>query len=62
MGDWVLTSAGVVYDGRANSDVENDPHQWRNLWSGRPYRGRRADRRSIVRRRSGGSSPRRCPA
>ena len=45
LGDWVLTSAGVVYDGTEGElyDVENDPHQWRNLWNDPARRKLRAD-------------------
>ena len=45
MGDWVLTPSGVEYDGTEGElyDVENDPHQWRNLWNDAAFRGRRED-------------------
>jgi hypothetical protein len=45
MGNWVLTPSGVEYDGTEGElyDVENDPHQWRNLWNDRAFRSRRAD-------------------
>ena len=47
MGDWVLSSCGVVYDGSEGElyDVENDPYQWRNLWNDP---GRRALRDDLV--------------
>ena len=45
MGDWVLAPAGVSYEGTEGElyDVENDPHQWRNLWSDPARRSLRAD-------------------
>jgi arylsulfatase A-like enzyme len=45
MGDWVLAPAGVSYEGTEGElyDVENDPHQWRNLWNDPARRSLRAD-------------------
>jgi len=35
MGDWVLPSAGIHFDGTEGElyNVDEDPHQWRNLWN-----------------------------
>jgi arylsulfatase A-like enzyme len=45
MGDWVLHPSGVAYDGTEGElyDVENDPHQWRNLWNDPGHRTLRSD-------------------
>src|SRR5262249_14252904 len=45
MGDWVLAPCGVHYDGTEGElyDVENDPHQWRNLWNDPARRTLRSD-------------------
>lgn len=45
VGDHVLTSAGVEYDGTEGElyNVEEDPHQWHNLWDDPAYRAVRDD-------------------
>ena len=44
-GDGVLTPCGVHYDGTEGElyHVDEDPHQWRNLWADAGYQGVKRD-------------------
>jgi arylsulfatase A-like enzyme len=45
LGDWVLSPCGVAYEGQEGElyQVEEDSHQWRNLWSDPGFRQVRSD-------------------